>query len=82
MKVVVEMTDKELVEFTNWRSESFYYDNKIEKSKRDLVTLAKKVEYAIEPDPKKPNKYKIADHDHADDLFMMAGEILGEGDAL
>lgn len=79
MKITVEMTSEEFVEFLNWRKEEGYCQNKIEKANRNAAMLAKKVKYAIEPDLKKTNKYKIADHDHADDLFMMAGEILGEG---
>ena len=79
MKVTVEMTSEEFNEFLNWKKEQDYYQNKIEKANRNVVTLAKKVEYAIEPDPKKPNKFKIADNEHADDLYMMAGEILDAG---
>ena len=78
MKITVEMTSEEFVEFLNWKKEEGYYRNKVEKANRNAAMLAKKVEYAIEPDPKKHGKYKIADHDHADDLFMIAGEILGE----
>lgn len=79
MRITVEMTSEEFVEFLSWKKEEGYYRNKIDKANRNAAMLAKKVEYAIEPDPKKPNKYKIADHDHADDLFMLCGEILADG---
>ena len=79
MTVTVQMTSEEFTEFLRWRKEEGYYRNKIDKANSRAAMLAKKVEYAIEPDPKKPNKYKIADHDHADDLFMLCGEILEEG---
>lgn len=79
MTVTVQMTSEEFTEFLSWKKEEGYYRNKIEKANRNTAMLAKKIEYAIEPDPKKPNKYKIADHEHADDLFMLCSEIQGEG---
>lgn len=76
MTVTVQMTSEEFTEFLNWKKEEGYYRNKIEKANHNAAMLAKKVEYAIEPNPKNPNKYKIADHDHADDLYSLCGEIL------
>lgn len=74
MKIVVEMTSEEFTEFMDWRKDKQKYEKKIPA----LKSFAKKVDWAVEPDPKKPGKYKIKDQDHMDDLYMMAGDMLAE----
>lgn len=80
MKVTIEMTSEEFVEFLNWKKEDGYYRKKIENADRVAAMMARSVNYAIEPDPKKQDKYIIVDHGHADDLYMMAGDIWGKYD--
>ena len=43
-----------------------------------LEYVAKKVNWAVEPDPKKEGRYKIVDHDHMDELYAMSGDILAD----
>lgn len=72
MKIHVEMTSEEFLEFTQWQKDKAKYDNKIEQVRRKGDAFSNKVLNAIEPDPKKEGKYKIVDQEHAGDLYEMA----------
>lgn len=79
MKVQVEMTKEEFLEFTQWQEdrEKYRIENEILKAKNRAWAV--KIDAAVEQDPKKPGRYKIVDHDHMDDLYLMAGDSLDEG---
>ena len=79
MTVTVQMTSEEFTEFLNWKREEGYYAKQLKKAMNRTAMLINKVQYAIEPDSKKPNKYKIADHDHADDLFLLCSDFHDDG---
>ncbi|MBR2047116.1 MAG: hypothetical protein IJ960_00820 [Oscillospiraceae bacterium] len=78
MKIVVEMTDEEFLEFSEWRKEHKVYVAKERAFWSKLEYVAKKVNWAVEPDPKKEGRYKIVDHDHMDELYAMSGDILAD----
>lgn len=48
------------------------------KLKRLPETLTQKLVFAVEPDPKKPGKFKIVDQEHMADLWDLAGEIMSK----
>ena len=75
MKIVVEMTSEEFQEFLAWQKDKKEYDRELEKVGKDYELMAKQVLWAVEPDPKKPGKYKIIDQDHMADLFDAATEM-------
>lgn len=76
MEVNVKMSVEEFQEFCQYRSDKAMYAAKVVSAERKLENMAEKVYYAVEPDPKKAHKYKIVDHDHMDDLYEYAGDIL------
>ena len=76
MKIVVEMTSDEFQEFLSWQKDKKEYDRELEKVGRDYELMAKQVLWAVKPDPKQPEKYKIVDQDHMADLFDAATEML------
>lgn len=78
MNIHVEMTSEELLEFIEWRKDKIRYERQVESTNNRLVRLAKTVDYAVEPDPKKSGKYKIVSQDHMDDLYELVGDILAE----
>lgn len=78
MKIVVEMSSEEFLEFTEWQKDKDRYKHQLASSEARIVRLAKSVDYAVEPDPKKKGKYKIVDQDHMDDLYELAGDILAD----
>ena len=79
MTVTVQMTSEEFTEFLAWKKEEGYYANKLRGANNKVTMLVNKIQYAIEQDPKKPGKYKIADQDQADDLFLLCSDFLGDG---
>jgi len=76
MDITVRMTAEEFLEFTEWQKDHTVNSKKLEKMRRWPEVLAKKLGFAVEPDPKKPGKFKIYDQEHMADLWDMAGEIL------
>ena len=76
MKIVVEMTSEEFQEFLEWKKDKRLYDKEIEQADKELNLMAKQVLWAVAPDPKKHGKYKIVDHDHMEDLFDAATEMI------
>lgn len=76
MNVTVNMTIEEFQEFCQYRSDKTTYSKQLISLNRKMTAMAQKVTYAIEPDPKKPHKYKIVDQDHLDDLCEYANDIL------
>lgn len=78
MKVQVEMTKDEFLEFTQWQeNREMYKENNAELQRKNKI-WAVKIDAAVEEDPKKPGKYKIVDHEQMDDLYFMAGDTLDE----
>ena len=75
MKIHVEMTDDEFLEFKNWQKEKDCYDKELAKVDDQVEYLNKKVLWALEPDQKKPGKVKVADQEHAAELVEMAEEF-------
>lgn len=75
MKITVEMTAEEFKEFMAWRSDKDAYEKEIDKAYGDRELLHKKILWAVQPDPKKPGKCKIIDHDHATELVDMANDF-------
>lgn len=75
MKIQVEMTDDEFLEFKNWQKEKDCYNKELAKSYDSFEFLNKNVLWALETDPKKPGKVKIADQEHAAELVEMAEEF-------
>ena len=78
MKVAVEMSSEEFQEFLEWRKDQKLYATRERATWQKLELFAKKIDWAVEPDPKKEGKYKITDHDHMDELYLMAGELLAD----
>lgn len=78
MKIHVEMTKDEFLEFTQWQENREIYREKNAELQRKNEIWAVKIDAAVEQDPKKPGKYKIVDHDQMDDLYLMAGDTLDE----
>lgn len=76
MKINVEMTSDEFKEFLNWKQDKLCYEKEADKIQSNYEFLAQKAVWAVEPDAKKPGKYRIADQDHAGELVDMASEIL------
>ena len=74
MKIHVEMTSDEFQEFLSWKADKKMYEKDIEKTNKKCEVLHQKVIWAIEPDPKKPEKVKIADQEHAAELLDMAND--------
>ena len=76
MEITVKMTEEEFLEFTEYQKNRAMYAEKLVNLKKLPETMAKKLGFAVEPDPKKPGKFKIADQEHMGDLWDLAGEIL------
>ena len=76
MMVTVQMSADEFQEFIAWRKDKEGYDRELEKADRQLLLVLKKVSYTVEPDPKKPGKFKIGDQDHAEELLDMTVEMI------
>lgn len=75
MTVTVTMTAEEFVEFLEWKKDRAVYSAQLVKMRRLPEVIYKKLEYALEPGPKKAGKFKITDHEHLADLWDMAGEF-------
>ena len=75
MTVTVTMAAEEFVEFLAWKKNRAVYSDQLVEMRRLPELIYKKLEYALEPDPEKAGKFKIADHDHLADLWDMAGEF-------
>lgn len=72
MKIKMEMSEEEMCDFLQYRR-----DKANRKNLRDsLEIMASSALNAIAPDPDCPGKYRIADQDHADDLYNMAESIM------
>lgn len=78
MEVTVKMTVEEFLEFNEYQKNRAVYAERLVKLGRLPEVLAQKLEFAVEPDPKKPGKFKITDQEHMADLWDMAEEILGK----
>lgn len=78
MKIHVEMTKEEFLEFTRWQEDRDRYRAQNEKLQSMNRVWAVKINAAVEQDPKKPGKYKIVDHEQMDDLYLMSGDALDE----
>lgn len=78
MEITVKMTAEEFLEFNEYQKNRAVYAEKLVKLKRLPETLTQKLVFAVEPDPKKPGKFKIVDQEHMADLWDLAGEILSK----
>lgn len=78
MKVQIEMTKEEFLEFAQWQEDRSRYQTENAELRRRSRIWAVKIDAAVEQDPKKPGKYKIVDHEQMDDLYLMAGLDLEE----
>lgn len=76
MEVTVNMTAEEFMEFVAWRKERDYYKSRLDKELNKRKMLAQKTCWAIDTDPKKPDKFKIIDQEHAAELLEMAKDYL------
>lgn len=81
MQINVQMSADEFQEFMAWRKDKGSYDKELEEMDRQLLFILKKVSYAVEPDPKKPGKFKIGDQDHAEELLDMTVELIRDMEA-
>lgn len=76
MDVTVSMTAEEFLEFVEWKKDHTHYKKEIDAQARKTEFFAKKVCWAIEEDPKRPDKVKIIDQEHAAELLEMAKNYL------
>lgn len=74
MNVTVTMSPEEFTEFLEFQKDKKINVKRISRLEGDIQLMQKKVCWALAPDAKRPGKYKIADHDHADDLWLMAND--------
>lgn len=81
MKCYVEMTEEEYGDFLQWKADRAKYDRALSSMQKKFEMMANKATWAIEPDPKKEDRCKIVDHDHAMELLEMAWDILDEKEA-
>lgn len=75
MQITVDMTAEEFMEYMAWRSEKDVYEKKVDKDRKKIELLNKKILWAVDEDPKKPGKCKIIDHEHAAELVDKAKEF-------
>ena len=73
MDVTVNMTTEELVEFLEFRKERNRYKFKTEKLGAQVDRFVVAVSEALDPDPKKPGRYKIRDQVYVEELWLLAG---------
>lgn len=76
MDVTVSMTAEEFLEFVEWKKDHTHHKKEIDAQARKTELFAKKVCWAIEEDPKRPDKVKIIDQEHAAELLEMAKNYL------
>lgn len=76
MKVTVEMTQDEFMEFAAWKKDLEKYEKDLKIACRETKMFAKKVLWALMKDDKSEEKVKIIDHDHAMELLEMAKDML------
>lgn len=74
MKICVEMMAEEFQEFLRFKKDNEIYHRKLEEVRRNGDMLARKVQYALEPDPKKKGMVRVADKEHLAELYEMAVE--------
>lgn len=72
MDVTVNMKAEEFLELMAWKKDRELYKKKVDEWYNELKTIAKKVTWAIEEDPKRTGKVKIVDQEHAAELLGMA----------
>ena len=78
MDVTVNMTAEELVEFLEFRKDRGRYKYQTERLGAQVDRFVIAVSEALEPDSKKPGKYKIRDQSYADELWLLAGNCEGD----
>lgn len=76
MQVTVTMSDREFVEFMNYREDLDKFNRKTASLEREVSMFHERLKDAIEPDPKRPGKYKIVDQEYLDDLMIMTGAAI------
>ena len=75
MKIIVEMTDSEFQEFSQWRKDKATYNSELFTLRSRWRAILNKIGFAIKEDLKKPGKYKL-DQEHAAELMDMVIELL------
>lgn len=75
MKIVVEMTSDEFQDFLAWQNDRNTYERELDDQYKKFEPMARKILLSIGQDPKKPNKVKIIDQEHAVELFEIASEL-------
>ena len=74
MTITVCMTPEEFEGFRAYQKDEKIHSAEVEEGKRKLNLFIKKIELAIEPNPKKEGTYKIVDQDQMDDLWILMGK--------
>lgn len=74
MTVTVTMSAEEFAEFLEFQKDKKVNVKRINRLEGNVQMMKKEILWAIAPDGKKPGKYIISDHDHADDLWVMAND--------
>lgn len=75
MKITVEMTEEEFAEYSEYRKNS----DKRESNEDRKMFQANKILWSIEPaagNTESKPKFKIADHEHAAELYEMAADYI------
>lgn len=76
MNVCVTMTAEDFLELVKWTEDREFYQKENQEIKEKLKLFARKVCWAMEPEPKRAGKVKIADQEHAVELVEMAKAYL------
>lgn len=75
MEVNVRMSAEEFLEFAEYQRNKAMYAEKLSKMQKLPRSMAAVLGFAVEPDEKRPGKFKIISQEHMADLWDMAGEI-------
>ena len=75
MEISVKMSADEFLEFMEWQKDRNRYREDMAAATKKWEIFASKVRWALENDPKRPGKVKIADQEHAEELLEMAIEF-------
>lgn len=76
MTIHIEMTTQDFCEFLEWQKDKGGYKAELVGLRSKFKGVLNKIFFAVERDAKKPGRFKIADHEHAEELLEMADELL------
>lgn len=74
MTITVSMTPEEFEGFRAYQKDKKIHSNAVEEAERKINLMIKKLDMAVEPNPKKEGTYKIIDKDQMDDLWILMGK--------